>query len=1156
MYKIFTIKNKEWHSPDPIKKILLIMKLTVFLLILSVMQLHAEGFAQQISLKANRISLEQVFGEIKKQTSYDFVYEETLIKAIAPINVDIQNLGIDATLTRILNDQGLDYSVTDKIITIKRQSVKKNPASTDGQPALTIRGKVTDEKGEPLPGTLIQVKGGQVKTVSEVGGNYMITVSDTEAILVYSFIGFQSQEISVGDRRAIDVRMVPGERDLDQVVVIGYGTVAKKDLTGAVGTADVKEMEKAPVVNFDQALAGRVAGVQVSNNDGQPGQDANIVIRGGNSLTQNTSPLYVVDGFPMEDFSSSALSNFDIESISVLKDASATAIYGSRGANGVIIIETKKGQTGKPTVDFSTSLGSQAAIKKMDMMSGYEFVKYQDETYPELAKRYYLEDVGKDLEDYRTMKELNLQDRLFRNAPINIYSIALRGGSTNTKYAVSGSLFDQEGIIVNSSNKRYQGRLSLDQTISSKLKAGFVLGMAQNAVDGTPVNSGPTSSATSYTLYRTWGFRPVTGTNIDLGDLLVDPDSEGLNLMINPVLSLENEVYLNTYSDLNMNAFLSYEIFKDLTFRVSGGTNSRKSQYKYFYNSETYRGTPLNPSNYRGQYGGVTNRSISGWVNENTLNYRKYINKNHVLNVLGGFTMQRRDSDSFGFEADNVPNEELLFSSLGGGTPYRNTSSQTYHTLVSFLARGNYTLLTKYMFTASFRADGSSKFVDKNRWGYFPAGAFAWRMKNEDFLKDVSLISDAKLRLGYGVTGNNRVGDFDRAPGLQYTDWNAGYSFENGIPDKGMIMSSMGNRSLRWEATFQSNIGMDLGLVGDRIQLTLDLYKKNTKDLLLLANLPRTTGFSREYRNIGEVENKGLEVTLNTVNVKKTDFSWETNFNIAFNRNRIISLAEDESNFLTSVSFDNQYASSSPYAAMIDRPAALFFGYIWDGNYQYSDFDEVSPGNYVLKPTVTTNGNTASNIQPGDIKYRDINGDKVVNAEDLTIIGNPQPLHSGGINNIFNYKSFSLSLFFQWSYGNELLNANRLIFEGNGLARPLLNQFATYENRWTPENQNNELYRSGGHGPFGAYSSRVIEDGSYIRLKTLSFAYRLPQAVLSKVHASDLALTFSGQNLVTWTNYSGMDPEVSTRHSALTPGFDYSAYPIARTFVFGITAKF
>ncbi|MDR2283390.1 MAG: SusC/RagA family TonB-linked outer membrane protein, partial [Sphingobacterium sp.] len=779
-----------------------------------------------------------------------------------------------------------------------------------------------------------------------------------------------------------------------------------------------------------------------------------------------------------------------------------------------------------------------------------------NEIYPTLANTYYLDGKQKTLEDYRNSPSLDMQDRLFRVAPINIYSLALRGGSTTTKYSVSGSLFDQKGIIINSSNKRYVGRISLDQSISEKVKTGFVIGIARNSVDGTPLNTGPSSSATSYTLYRTWGFRPVTSSNINLEDLLVDPESEGLNLMVNPVISLENEKYLNNYTDLNLNAFLTYEIVKDLTLRVSGGTNNRFNQYKYFYNSDTYRATPVNPSNYRGTFGGVINRSISGWLNENTIRYKKYINKNHIFDVLGGFTLQRRDSDGFGFEGDNIPNEELVFSSLAGATPYSNSATQTYHTLASFLSRANYTLYSNYLFTASFRADGSSKFVKENRWGYFPSFAFAWKVKNESFLKDVQLISDAKFRAGYGVTGNNRVGDFDRAPGMVYADFNAGYAFDGQNPEKGLVQNSMGNADLKWETTAQVNLGLDLGLQNNRVQLTADVYQKNTRDLLLLANLPRTTGYVRAYRNIGEMRNRGLELTLNTINIKKSNFFWESNFNIAFNKNNIRSLVENENHIATSVSFDSNFSSSSPYIAMVNRPAALYYGYIWDGNYQYSDFDEVSPGKYVLKNSMSTNGNTADKIQPGDIKYRDINGDLTVNSDDLAVIGNPQPIHTGGFSNTFGYKAFELSFLFQWSYGNDLLNANRLIFEGNGLFRPLLNQFATYEDRWTPENQNNELFRSGGHGPFGAYSSRVIEDGSYLRLKTLALSYKLPQRLLSKVFLSNLAFTFTAQNLFTWTKYSGMDPEVSTRNTALTPGFDYSAYPVARTMVFGLNAKF
>lgn len=1137
-------------------KFFLVMKFVFSFLLLSMLTVQASSIrAQLLSLSFKDASIKDVFKEIQKQTNYDVLYVSKDLENSLPISIKCTKIGLNECLDLILQDQSLTYEINKNTVLISKKIVESK-SQLRNQQSITIRGKVTDNAGKPLPGTIVNVKGKDTKVVTSANGSYMISVPNDESFLIFSFIGFQVQEVQIGSQRNIDIKMVPQDREIDELVVIGYGAVKKGDLTGAVGTANVKEMEKAPVANFDQALAGRIAGVQVSNNDGQPGQNANIVIRGGNSLTQSSAPLYVIDGFPMEDFSSSALSNFDIASISVLKDASATAIYGARGANGVVVIETKKGQDGKPTIDFSASFGAQSAIKKMDLMSGYEFVKYQSEIYPTLANSYYLEGKGKTIDDYVNSSSLDIQNNLFRTAPIGIYSLAVRGGNLSTKYSVSGSLYDQKGIIVNSSSKRYVSRLSLDQTISKKIKAGFVIGISQNTVDGTPLNAGPTGSATSYTLYRTWGFRPVTSSNINLEDLLIDPESEGLNLMVNPVISLENEVYLNKFLDLNLNAYVNFELLKGLTLKVTGGTNNRNNQYKYFYNSQTYRATPANPSNFRGSFGGVINRSQNGWLNENTLQYKKYFNKNHIFDILGGISFQRRAMDSFGFEGDNIQNEEMLFSSLGGSTPYSNSSSQSYHTLSSFLGRANYTLNTKYLFTASFRADGSSKFVAKNRWGYFPSFAFAWKMKEENFLKNIDFISDAKFRAGYGVTGNNRVGDFDRAAGMIYADNNAGYAFDGEGPSKGLIHTSMGNASLKWETTEQTNLGLDLSLFKNRFQITADIYQKNTRDLLLLANLPRTTGFVQEYRNIGEIRNRGLELTLNAILINKKDFSWESNFNIAFNRNSILSLVENESNFLTRVSFDNNFSNASPYIAMLNGPAALYFGYIWDGNYQYSDFDEVSAGKYVLKNSVTTNGGTRGAIQPGDIKYRDINGDLVVNSDDLTVIGNPQPLHVGGFNNRFTYKNFDLSFLFQWSYGNDLLNANRLIFEGNGLFRPLLNQFASYENRWTPENQNNELFRSGGHGPFGAYSSRVIEDGSYLRLKTLSMSYNLPKSLLSKLFVSNLALTVSGQNLITWTNYSGMDPEVSTRHSALTPGFDYSAYPIARTIVFGINAKF
>ncbi|MFD1628429.1 TonB-dependent receptor [Pseudopedobacter beijingensis] len=1136
--------------PKGLYKFMLVMKIAFFILLMSFLSVSASVYSQKVSLNVNNAKVKDVLNSLKQQTGYRFLYSTEIIEKSSLVSLEVNNIELLEALDKCFKGQAVDFIVKDKTVVIKEKPLLVITPVL----APPIKGKVVDVQGTPLAGVFVKTKNGKKTAVTSASGNFSI-VSDGDNILMFSFVGFESQEVDINGKTSLNIILKEASQALNQVVVVGYGTVDKKDLTGAVATVDVKEMAKAPVVNFDQALAGRVSGVSVANNDGQPGQNASIVIRGGNSLTQSNEPLYVIDGFPMEDFSSSALSPNDIASISVLKDASATAIYGSRGANGVIVIETKRGVVGKPVIEYNVSVGIQKAINKMELMGAYDFVKYQDEIYPALAKKYYLEDKGKKLEDYIGAPTLDLQNSLFRTAPLQIHNLSLRGGNVNTKYSISSTLYNQEGIVINSGNKRYQGRASLDQTINKKLKTGISIGLANSNATGTPLNTGPTSSATSYTLYRAWGYRPVTASNIDLEDLLVDPETEGLNLMINPVISLKNEIYGNKYTDINLNAYVNYEIINGLNLKITGGTNSRNNQYKYFYNSQTYRATPKNSSNIRGTYGGVINRNYSGWLNENTLNYKKRINKVHIIDVLAGFTMQERSSESFGFEADHIPVEELEFSSLTSGDPYRNSSSESYNRLASFLSRINYSYKGKYLFTASFRADGSSKFLGKNRWGYFPSTSFAWKVKEESFLKNVSSVSEAKLRVGYGVTGNNRVGDFDKFPGLIYSEYDGGYSFNDADPSKAVVVTNIGNSSLKWESTEQTNLGLDVGFLKNKINVTVDLYRKVTKDLLLLANLPRSTGFINAYRNIGSVENKGLEISLNTVNINTGKFQWESNFNISFNKNKILSLVEGEDNLQTKISWETNY-SGSPYIAKVGYPAALYYGYIWDGNYQYTDFNEIYPGVYKLKPTVTTNGNNADAIQPGDVKYRDINGDLVVNSNDLTIIGNPSPKHIGGFNNTFSYGSFSVSALLQWSYGNDILNANRLVMEGNGLFRPLLNQFATYANRWTPENQNNTLYRSGGHGPIGAYSSRVIEDGSFLRLKTVSFFYKLPEKIVKKASLSDLRINVTAQNLLTWTNYSGMDPEVSTRNSALTPGFDYSAYPMAKSIVFGLNAKF
>ncbi len=1128
--------------------------MTTFLL-----QVSARSYAQQITLSEKNVSLESIITSIRSQSGYDFIGSAKLIKAAKPISIVVKQISLDEALKICFQNQDLTYSIEEKTVVIRPKENSLLDRVVDYFSLLKVTGTVTDSKGTPLPGVLISVKGNTFKSATNAQGKYVIPAVEEQATLIFSMLGFATQEVNIAGRKIINIELVESETKLDEVVVVGYGSVMKKDLTGSVAQANVEDMAKAPVATFDQALAGRIAGVNVTSGDGQPGSDNSIVIRGGNSLTQSNSPLYVIDGFPMEGFSSSAISPEDIASISVLKDASATAIYGARGANGVIVIETKKGTTGKPIVTYNGSVGAQTVTNKMKMMNPYEFVKYQLEVSPTASKYNYLDKFGVTLDDYQGQVGTDWQEKLLRTAPIQIHNIAVRGGNTTTKYAVSGSLYNQDGVVINSNYDRYVGKISIDQDLSKKIKTGFTLSMAQTLTSGAAIAQGTQGgSMLGYVMYNTWAFRPtIGGINAEeLGDEFVDddPQTTGSFLRFNPVINANEEYVHNKYSDLVGNAFLSYEIIRGLKFRVSAGFNNRKSSNEYFFNSKTSRGTPLNTSNIRGVFGGIGNAESNSWLNEYTLVYNKIFNKDHKLSLLSGFTLQKNNNDRFSLEASNVPNEELGMSALSSGTPYNNSSTQSLSSMLSYFGRANYSYKSKYLFTFTMRSDGSSKFPPGSKWGYFPSGAIAWRFKEENFLKNSGVISDAKLRTSFGITGNNRVGDFSYLPSLVLND-TYGYSFGDAEPTKGLIYRSIGNDLLKWESTAQLDLGLDLGFFNERIQVTFDLYRKITSDLLLPASLPRTTGFVSGIKNIGKIKNQGLELTLNTINVKTKNFNWNTNFNIAFNRNKILELVEGQENLRTPVAWDTWY-NSPLYIGRIGQPAALFYGYIWDGNYQYEDFNEYTPGVYSLKSTVTTNGSPRSSIKPGDIKYKDLNGDKVTNSSDLGIIGSPIPIHVGGLSNNFNYKNFSLNVLLQWSYGNDVYNANRLIFEGNSLFRLSMNQYTTYENRWTPENQNNELYRTGGHGPLGYYNSRVVEDASFLRLKTVAFAYKLPTKLIKKLSMNSLALNLSGQNLLVWSNYKGMDPEVSIRNSALTPGFDFSAYPRARTLVFGLNANF
>ncbi|MRX45758.1 SusC/RagA family TonB-linked outer membrane protein [Pedobacter puniceum] len=1017
---------------------------------------------------------------------------------------------------------------------------------------ITVSGVVLDNQGETLPGVSVKVKNATQGTITDSDGKYSIVVPAPSSILVFTYLGFTSQEVAVNNRTKININLKPSTSSLEEVVVVGYGTLKRKDVTGSVASVNIADFEKAPITSFDQALAGRIAGVQVSGNDGQPGSVNNIIIRGAGSITQDNSPLYVVDGFPLEDANNNAINPADIESIEVLKDASATAIYGARGSNGVIMITTKKGKVGDPVIGINSYYGFQEVIRTMKLMNAYEFVSYQNDLNPSATAATYFTG-GKNLESYRNAPTLNLQQSLYRNSPMQNYDLSVRGGTEKTKYSISGNIIDQEGIIINSGFKRYQGRLSLDQTINKKLKVGTNINISNSVNNGTIVAQS-NFSATLSLMSSVWGYRPITNSNVDLLDEPYDPEIDPLlagDYRFNPILSAKNELRELINNNLNVNAYAQYEITPHLTLRITGGITKIGQENNQFNNSRTSLG---NPRNINGVFGSINNNLSNTWLNENTLTYNKSFNKKHNLNAVIGFSSQQNNSKFYGFQSITVPNEDAGLDGLdeapfGSTTP---TSRSSRWTLASFLGRINYNINYKYLFTASLRSDGSSKFLGNNQWSYFPSGSFAWRFNKEKFMKNIKVIDDAKLRMSYGLTGNNRVTDFAGYSQLAYLI-NSGYTFNNSSV-LGATFTAYGNRSLKWETTAQANIGLDLAMFKQRLLFTADVYRKTTKDLLLRADIPATTGLTNAFKNIGKVENSGLELSLTSTNIKSKNFSWVSNFNISFNRNKILQLTEGQDALLSSVSFDILYNNNPTYIAQIGQPIAQMFGLIWDGVYQYEDFDITPSGGYTLKSNLPDNGGTRGGVAPGSIKYKDINLDGTINSKDFAIIGRATPIHVGGFSNNFTYKGFDLNVFFQWSYGNDILNANRLIFEGNGNNRINLNQFASFNNRWTPTNPSNTLFRAGGQGP-AFYSSRVIEDGSFLRLKTVSFGYNLSNSLLKQFKLKGLRVYASAQNLYTWTNYTGSDPDVSARNSNLTPGFDFSSYPQARTLIFGLNVS-
>lgn len=1035
-----------------------------------------------------------------------------------------------------------------------------------------VRGTVVDQTGESVIGASIQVKGTTQGTITDIDGKFSLGVPDKKSVIVVSFIGYATKELQVDTSKPMSIVLEEDTKVLDEVVVVGYQEVRKKDLTGSVAKADMNELLNTPVGSFDQTLGGRIAGVNVSSSEGTPGGTMNIVIRGNNSLTQDNSPLYVIDGFPVEDAAiASTINPSDIESLDILKDASATAIYGARGANGVVIITTKKGKVGKAQITYDGSVTMHHVTRTIPMMDAYEFVKLQAETYPASIANstggYLMEYQGKPwtLDDYRDIFQYDWQDEILRTALQHNHNIRLTGGTEGVRYNASVSYYNQDGILLNSGYERFQARAN---TVIKRDKLDINLTTNYSR----SIQTGSTPSETSYSgmnnlFYSVWGYRPVTYPNKSMESLLNDVMDEAIDssndYRFNPIRSLKEEYRKYYINNLQLNGYVSYEFIKGLKLKVSGGYTYDARKNDQFNNSNTRYGGPTSTDKVNAQI--IRNERLT-WLNENTLTYQTNIKKKHFFNSLVGITFQNSDYEYYSLKSTHIPNESLGMAGMADGTLSSSSSLKSSWSMMSYLARLNYNYKSKYYATASFRADGSSKFSKKHRYGYFPSGSLAWNFMEEEFMAPIKKVVGAgKLRMSWGLTGNNRIGEYDYYALLQMLKEKQGdyisngsipsgvYPFDNDMSSVGMVPVSLPNEDLKWETTEQWNVGLDLSFFNERLNFTADVYRKTTRDLLLEASLPLVSGYYSATKNIGKVRNDGLELSLSTVNVQTKDFTWTSDFNIAFNKNEVLELAENQLSLTTAARFDQNYNSQPSYIAKVGLPMGMMYGYIYEGTYKYDDF--VKSGNsYTLKDNVPYFSSEA-NTQPGMPKYKDVNGDGIIDTNDRTIIGRGLPIHTGGFTNSFTYKGFDLSVFFQWSYGNDIMNANRLFFENAG-GKKDLNQFASYANRWTPENPESDIPAATKSASNNVISSRIIEDGSYLRLKTVTLGYTFPKTLIAKAKLSNARVYVAAQNLWTWTSYSGYDPEVSVRNSALTPGLDFSSYPRAFTLSFGVNLGF
>ncbi len=1022
----------------------------------------------------------------------------------------------------------------------------------------SVSGIVIDNVDKtPLLGATLMIKGTTRGTVTDFDGHFTLSKVNKNAVLVVSYLGYTTQEVRINGRTNLMIALKNDANLLEDVVVVGYGSTKRSDLTGSVASVNADNLVQTATSNFDEALAGRVAGVEIGSSDGTPGEKQNIVIRGGNSITGDNTPLYVVDGLALEDFDPATLSTSNIADFQILKDASATAIYGSRGANGVIIISTKKGSNdGKSTVNVSLSHRYDWIPQRVQVLGAQDFVEYyglaqyaRDNFVPSTYYKSYLYSmVSPSL--YSQNDFIDWQDKVFRGASTDDLKVSVSSGNKTTSFYYSGEYLNQEGTMINTSFKKLNNSLRVNHKFSSKARIDMKLEYSNLSRNGLSVRGNSFTSVIRDVLQ----FRPIENKYNKIGDSGYDPNDPAFKYYFDPVKNMVNTDRTNKQDVIRGSANYSYDIIKNLTFRTINSFQLDKRKESTFSKKDTYNGT----RGINGISGQIKNREYTVLSSSNTLSYNGKIKGGHKYSAMLGMEISNRVYDYSYFANNQLPTDELGIYKLDLGTnPAIPETLRSESGLVSYFTRLTYNYKERYLFTGTMRADGSSKFKN-NKWGYFPSFSFAWRANQESFLKDVEWLSNLKFRAGWGITGNNRVSDFSSYNQLSVSK-GSGYVWGTGEEYKpGVYQSNVGVPDLKWEKTAQTNVGLDFGFFKQRLTATVDYYYKRTSDLLLNAEMALHTGFDKIQQNVGVVQNTGLEFEVNSVNIQHKNFNWKTSFNISFNRNKVKALNQGQQAIYTDPNWDYSFAEYQ-YITALGEPVGMIYGLQFDRLYQNSDFEMNNESrSLTLKEGIPDNG--ASAVAPGSLKFVDQNNDGTINEQDRVIIGDPHPDHIGGLSNSFRFYNFDASFLFQWAYGFDILNANKVKF---GAASGNYNGLESVKDMWTPYNTTTEQATTRYLNVFGTapqgnqLDDRFVEDGSYLKLKSITIGYTVPSKYLHRFGLNKVRVYVSGNNLLTWTSYDGYDPNVSVgKYGALTPALDYSAYPSSSSVMGGLNIVF